>query len=121
MIIRSLEQVGATQRAEIASSDPLQRWWRPLYALELSLIECPAFASVMLHALWAGHEPGINGFGKTDVYGARRVPRPPARMTTGVPAKSTWIASGSTFNTTVIPRTPFVRLSGPQAAAVGDG
>ena len=32
-------------------------------AVELSLIECPAFASVMLHALWAGHEPGINGFG----------------------------------------------------------
>ena len=27
------------------------------------MIECPAFASVMLHALWAGHEPGINGFG----------------------------------------------------------
>ena len=57
-----VEQVGATQRAEIASSDPLQRWWRPLYALELSLIECPAFITTMLHALWAGHEVGINGF-----------------------------------------------------------
>jgi hypothetical protein len=57
-----VEQVGQTQRAEIASNDPLQRWWRPLYALELSLLECPAFALTVLHALWIGHETGINGF-----------------------------------------------------------
>ncbi len=57
-----VQQVGETQRAEIASSDPLQRWWRPLYALELSLVECPAFVTTMLHALWMGHEAGINGF-----------------------------------------------------------
>src|SRR4051794_38541964 len=25
-----VEQVGATQRAEILSADPIQRWWRPL-------------------------------------------------------------------------------------------
>ena len=55
-------EVGLTQRAEIASSDPLQRWWRPLYALELSLFECPAFAVTLLHALWTGHDAGINGF-----------------------------------------------------------
>jgi hypothetical protein len=55
-------EVGATQRAEIASEDALQRWWRPLYALELALVECPAFALTLLHALWAGHEAGINGF-----------------------------------------------------------
>jgi hypothetical protein len=55
-------EVGATQRAEIASEDVLQRWWRPLYALELSLLECPAFALTLLHALWVGHEAGINGF-----------------------------------------------------------
>ena len=55
-------EVGATQRAEIASDDPLQRWWRPLYALELSLVECPAFALTLLHALWIGHDAGINGF-----------------------------------------------------------
>jgi hypothetical protein len=55
-------EVGATQRAEITSGDPLQRWWRPLYALELSLVECPAFALTLLRALWIGHEPGINGF-----------------------------------------------------------
>jgi hypothetical protein len=56
-------QVGETQRAEMASDDLLQRWWRPLYALELSLIECPAFALVLLHALWTGHGAGIAGFG----------------------------------------------------------
>ena len=57
-----VEQVGETQRAETASSDPLQRWWRPLYALELSLIECPAFTLTLLHALWTGFAPAINGF-----------------------------------------------------------
>jgi hypothetical protein len=53
--------VGETQRAEITSEDLLQRWWRPLYALELSMLECPAFAAV-LHVLWTGFAPGINGF-----------------------------------------------------------
>jgi len=57
-----VEQIGQTQRAEIASSDPLQRWWRPLYALELSMIECPAFSLTLLHTLWSGFTPGINGF-----------------------------------------------------------
>jgi hypothetical protein len=55
-------EVGLTQRTEIAAEDRLQRWWRPLYALELSLVECPAFAFTLLHALWIGHETGINGF-----------------------------------------------------------
>jgi hypothetical protein len=55
-------EVAQTQRAEIAADDWLQRCWRPLYALELSLIECPAFALTLLHALWIGHEAGINGF-----------------------------------------------------------
>jgi len=55
-------EIGLTQRAEIAAGDKLQRWWRPLYALELSLLECPAFALTLLHALWLGHEAGINGF-----------------------------------------------------------
>jgi hypothetical protein len=57
-----VSEVGETQRAEIASDDRLQRWWRPLYALELSMLECPAFALTLLHALWTGHAPGINGF-----------------------------------------------------------
>jgi hypothetical protein len=54
-------EIGETMRAEAASEDVLQRWWRPLYALELSLIECPAFAITVLHALWNGHDAGING------------------------------------------------------------
>jgi hypothetical protein len=58
-----VEQVGQTQRAEMASTDPLQRCWRPMYALELSMVECPAFVIVMLHALWTGHVAGIDGFG----------------------------------------------------------
>ena len=57
-----VEQVGETMRAEAASGDPLQRWWRPVYALELSLVECPAFTATVLHALWTGHEVGLNGF-----------------------------------------------------------
>jgi hypothetical protein len=57
-----VSEVGQTQRAELVSGDPLQRWWRPLYALELALLECPAFALTLLHALWIGHDAGINGF-----------------------------------------------------------
>lgn len=56
-----VSEVGETMRTEAASEDVLQRWWRPLYALELSLIECPAFALTILHALWNGHDAGING------------------------------------------------------------
>ncbi len=50
--------VGETQRAEMTSDDLLQRWWRPLYALELSMLECPAFAAAVLHVLWTGFAPG---------------------------------------------------------------
>ena len=57
-----VEHVGLTQRAEIAAGDRLQRWWRPIYAFELSLVECPAFALTILHALWTGHQAGIDGF-----------------------------------------------------------
>jgi hypothetical protein len=53
-------ETGATIRAEAASGDALQRWWRPLYALELSV--CPAFALTLLHTLWTGHAAGISGF-----------------------------------------------------------
>jgi Holin of 3TMs, for gene-transfer release len=57
-----LAETGATMRAEASSGDVLQRWWRPLYALELSLVECPAFALTLFHALWSGHAAGISGF-----------------------------------------------------------
>jgi hypothetical protein len=58
---QQVSEVGETMRAEVTSEDLLQRWWRPIYALELSLIECPAFALTLLHALWNGQEAGING------------------------------------------------------------
>lgn len=58
---QQVTEVGETMRTESVSEDALQRWWRPLYALELSLIECPAFAATVLHALWNGHDAGING------------------------------------------------------------
>jgi hypothetical protein len=56
-----VSEVGQTMRAEAASGDPLQRWWRPLYALELTLLECPAFAVVLGHGLWDGKAEIING------------------------------------------------------------
>lgn len=55
-------EVAQTMRTEAASSDPLQRWWRPLYALELTLLECPAFAVTLGHGLWNGRPEVINGF-----------------------------------------------------------
>lgn len=54
-------EVGQTMRAEAASGDPLQRWWRPLYALELTFFECPGFAVVLGHGLWNGKGEVING------------------------------------------------------------
>jgi hypothetical protein len=57
-----LEQVGETMRAEAQSEDRLQRWWRPLYALELTLFECPGFGVVLFHALWSGEPQAVNGF-----------------------------------------------------------
>ena len=58
-----VRQVGETQRAEMLSNDLLQRAWRPLHALELSLIECPLFAVTLLHSLWTGSQSAIAGFG----------------------------------------------------------
>ena len=54
-------EVGQTMRSEAVSGDPLQRWWRPLYALELTLFECPAFAVVLGHGLWDGKTQIVEG------------------------------------------------------------
>ncbi len=56
-----VREVGATMRAEAVSEDRLQRWWRPLYALELTL-ECPGFGVLLFNALWSGEPQVINGF-----------------------------------------------------------
>lgn len=57
-----VSEIGATMRLEAASGDRVQRWWRPIYALELSLIECPGFALLLGHALWTGEAALVNGF-----------------------------------------------------------
>ncbi len=92
-------EVGQTMRAEAASGDPLQRWWRPLYALELTLLECPAFAVVLGHGLWDGKVEIINGlanlsgliityiaarFGVLGVYVSGRTREKQAALTGGV-------------------------------------
>ncbi len=55
----SVAETQATIRAELASEDALQRWWRPLYALELTL-ECAALWAVLVHEFWTGDMTAIN-------------------------------------------------------------
>jgi hypothetical protein len=57
-----VRDVGETMRAEAASEDRLQRWWRPIYALELTLVECPGFGVALFHGLWWGAPQIVNGF-----------------------------------------------------------
>ncbi|MCX7320171.1 MAG: hypothetical protein NT113_12020 [Hyphomicrobiales bacterium] len=49
----AISETQATIRAELASEDALQRWWRPVYALELTL-ECAALWCVLMHQFWTG-------------------------------------------------------------------
>lgn len=55
----AIAETQATIRAEIASSDPVQRWWRPAYAWELTL-ECAALWGVLVHEFWTGDVQTIN-------------------------------------------------------------
>lgn len=48
-----------TARAEMASEDALQRWWRPLYALELTA-ECAALFAVLVRGFWIKDLSAIN-------------------------------------------------------------
>jgi hypothetical protein len=57
-----VREVAQTMRAEAASEDALQRWWRPVYAMELTLFECPGFGVALFHGLWTGEAAIINGF-----------------------------------------------------------
>ena len=45
----AISETQQTIRTEIASSDPVQRWWRPAYAFELT-IECAALWIVPMRA-----------------------------------------------------------------------
>jgi len=55
----AIAETHATIRAEIASNDPVQRWWRPAYAWELTL-ECAALWAVLVHEFWTGDVATIN-------------------------------------------------------------
>jgi hypothetical protein len=55
----AIREMQTTIRAEIVSDDPLQRWWRPIYAIELT-IECAALWAVLLHEFWTGDLQTIN-------------------------------------------------------------
>ncbi len=55
----AISETQATIRAEIASSDPVQRWWRPAYAWELTL-ECAALWIVLVHEFWTGDIATVN-------------------------------------------------------------
>ena len=55
----AISETQATIRAELVSEDALQRWWRPAYALELTL-ECAALWGVLMHEFWTGDVQTIN-------------------------------------------------------------
>lgn len=55
----SVAETQATIRAELGSEDLLQRLWRPLYALELT-VECGALWAVLVHEFWTGDMTAIN-------------------------------------------------------------
>ncbi|MDC7788685.1 hypothetical protein PQJ75_11815 [Rhodoplanes sp. TEM] len=72
---RAIADTNATMRAEQAAGDVVQRWWRPLYAFELTL-ECAAFWAVVIVALarrdTAPLDAAINATGLLTLYwGAR--------------------------------------------------
>ena len=48
-----------TIRAELASEDALQRWWRPIYAFELTA-ECAALFGILIHGFWVRDLTAIN-------------------------------------------------------------
>jgi hypothetical protein len=56
---KTAAETQVTMRAELASGDRLQRWWRPLYGLELTL-ECAALAAVIVRDLWGGDVVVLN-------------------------------------------------------------
>ncbi|MDB5653444.1 MAG: hypothetical protein JWQ94_1057 [Tardiphaga sp.] len=55
----AISETQQTIRAEIASDDPVQKWWRPAYAFELT-IECAALWTVLMHEFWTGDIQTIN-------------------------------------------------------------
>lgn len=55
----AISETQQTIRAEIASDDLMQRWWRPVYAFEL-ILECAAIWIVLVHEFWTRDLQTIN-------------------------------------------------------------
>jgi hypothetical protein len=55
----AISETQQTMRAEIARNDVVQRWWRPVYAFELTF-ECAALWTVLVHEFWTGDIQTIN-------------------------------------------------------------
>jgi hypothetical protein len=55
----AISETQQTIRAELASTDVVQRWWRPAYAFELTF-ECAALWLVIIHEFWTGDLQTIN-------------------------------------------------------------
>lgn len=55
----AISEMQQTIRAEIASDDIVQRWWRPFYALEL-IVECAALWAVLVHEFWTRDLQTVN-------------------------------------------------------------
>ena len=55
----AITETQTTIRAELLSDDPLQKYWRPLYAIELTL-ECAALWVVLLHEFWTSDVATLN-------------------------------------------------------------
>ena len=55
----AIAETNQTMRAEIVSGDLMQRWWRPLYAVELT-VECAVLWAVLVHEFWTGDIQTIN-------------------------------------------------------------
>ena len=51
--MRALDAVNMTMRAEAVAGDAVQRWWRPIYALEL-VLECVAVWVIAFGELLSG-------------------------------------------------------------------
>lgn len=55
----AISETQQTIRAEIASDDLVQRYWRPVYALEL-VAECAALWAILIHEFWTRDLQTIN-------------------------------------------------------------
>jgi len=55
----TIEQSHDTIRREMVSGDVVQRWWRPIYAFELTL-ECALLWSAVVRGLWLNDAAALN-------------------------------------------------------------